>query len=245
MKEFIKINKLGTLQIDKILFESHYPILFTCVNESSDLFLCICCQANKDGKRWLITKTIPQTVIKILKDEITLREAFLQFTDIQYTVFSNSEVTTIKENDLSDWDYENSIYLPEKDEYMEVEDGEFDEEILYYEKLRNDNYKEIKLEKVFSPSIDKFIESELNVKDIFSISVKDDIFTHSEVFTQTFNNVLEIYINKAETYEINYNKKVKMENLYKKTFSSFLEAKSFVQGYIIYQKEDDNSVAAA
>ncbi len=51
MQEFIKIDKLGTLQIDKILFESHYPILFTCVNEINELFLCTCCHANKEGKK--------------------------------------------------------------------------------------------------------------------------------------------------------------------------------------------------
>ena len=68
MKPFMKIDKLGELRIDVVLFESYYPILFTCLNENNDLFLCVCCQSNKEGRKWLITKTTPNIVVKVLKD---------------------------------------------------------------------------------------------------------------------------------------------------------------------------------
>ena len=39
MEEFIKLDKFGQLFIDKILFESYFPIVFTCLNEEKDVFI--------------------------------------------------------------------------------------------------------------------------------------------------------------------------------------------------------------
>ena len=39
MKEFIKLEKYGHLYIDKVLFESYFPIIFTCVNDNKDIFI--------------------------------------------------------------------------------------------------------------------------------------------------------------------------------------------------------------
>ncbi len=141
--EFMEIKDLGCLKFDKILFESYYPILFTCKNEKEQLFLCSCCQKNKKGTKWLITETKPEIIIKILTDKITLRNGFLSNKNSQITVFINSSSEkVINKNDPIDWDEEISIYLPDKDEYMDVEDGEFKEEIEYYNNLvKNDEFK--------------------------------------------------------------------------------------------------------
>ena len=140
MNEFIKLNNHGMLKIDKILFKSYYPILFTCLDYNGNLFLCLCCQANRYGKKWLITRTTPRLIISILRNEITLREAFIQFEDTRYTVISNENEIKIIENDPVDWDYNKSNCLPDKDEYIDAEEGEFKEEISYYTKQLNDNY---------------------------------------------------------------------------------------------------------
>ena len=39
MKKFITLNKYGELYIDKILFETYFPIIFTCKNENNDIFI--------------------------------------------------------------------------------------------------------------------------------------------------------------------------------------------------------------
>ena len=135
MEDFMEVGELGRLKIDKIIFESFYPILFTCVNEKQQLFLCVCCQANEEGKKWLITRTTPQIMIDILTDRLTLREAFCKIKDIQYTVLHNSNKIKIINGDKNDWDYEKSYILPDKDEYLEAEEGEFDEEIAYYQEI--------------------------------------------------------------------------------------------------------------
>lgn len=38
MKEFIKLDKYGQLYIDRVLFESYFPIIFTCVNDNNEIF---------------------------------------------------------------------------------------------------------------------------------------------------------------------------------------------------------------
>lgn len=47
MKKFIKLDSYGQLYIDKILFESYFPIIFTCVNDNKDIFISVCCQNNE------------------------------------------------------------------------------------------------------------------------------------------------------------------------------------------------------
>lgn len=126
------IKDLGELKIDKILFASSYPILFTCINDENDLFICCCCKNDISGRKWLVTKSTPSIIIDLLSDKITIREAFLQFKDVQYSVNKlNNKIDVFKNNE--DWN-DNSIFLPDN-ECMEVEDGEFDEEIEYYKNV--------------------------------------------------------------------------------------------------------------
>lgn len=67
MKPFIATKRNGVLTIDKILFESYYPILFTCKNEFNDIFVCLCCQHNQNGIKWLVGKTDNSYIMQLLK----------------------------------------------------------------------------------------------------------------------------------------------------------------------------------
>lgn len=127
-----KLDKYGELIIDRVIFETNYPILFVCVNEMKELFLCVCCQNNAQGKRWLLTKSSEENIIRMLEDRISIREAFLENKDSQITVFQG-ERFEVREHSELEWG-ESSIYLPKKGEYMEAEPAEFDEEIAYYRK---------------------------------------------------------------------------------------------------------------
>lgn len=91
MDEFVIVPKLGMLRYDKIFFETYYPVLFTCRDNENNLFLCVCCQCNKDGKKWLLSKTTPDIIIKILKNKTTMREAFLVFKDVRLSIYWNKE----------------------------------------------------------------------------------------------------------------------------------------------------------
>lgn len=167
MEKFMKINEIGDLWVDKVFFECNYPMLFTCLNEDKEMFLCTCCQANRNGMKWLLTKTTPQIVIGILKDMITLRDAFVKNLDSQISVLLYNGEYIVTEHNTEDWDYETSIYLPDKDEYLEADEGEFDEEIAYYELMMDYSYNEIKTKKVSVRDIEPKLQIEEEIKEHF------------------------------------------------------------------------------
>lgn len=137
------LKYLGYLKIDKVFFEASYPILFTCRNQREDLFLCSCCTVRKNLKKWLVTQTTPEIILKLLKDEITIRDSFLNKTEEKYSIIlENDEYKVIKKDEF-DWS-EESYYLPDPNEYMEAEEDEFEEEIEYYENINKEITKEIK-----------------------------------------------------------------------------------------------------
>lgn len=169
MTEFISNEKTGVLKIDRIIFESAYPILFVCSNEEKELFLCVCCQNNRKGKKWLISKTSSETIVKMLKDEIPIRDAFLENRDCKITVDRmNGETNVYFDND--DW-LEDSIYLPKKGEYLEAEPDEFSEEIAYYQSRKNISYSE-RYSNVLSKEGEMQSDPEL-LTDDFSLIVSD------------------------------------------------------------------------
>ena len=126
-----------TITKDRILFEGAYPILFTCKNENDDLFLCVCCQFSGGIKKWLIVKSSANTIIKMLKDEITIRDAFMEAdaTNRYSVVSTDYNSYTVEVNNLDDWNETYSIFLPTYGCFMDVEDGEFDEDLEYFNSL--------------------------------------------------------------------------------------------------------------
>ena len=130
MKEFVKTKDKGQLYIDKVLFESNIPILFVCKNKEEELFLCVCCQSNINGKKWLISSVDEETLILLLSDKISIRDAFLRDDSFRISVVSNDSGIWMG-YDESDWQ-EDSVYLPKRGAFMETEEGEYEEELEYY-----------------------------------------------------------------------------------------------------------------
>lgn len=127
---FIELEKYGKLYVDRILFESYCPVIFTCVNASNEIFICVCCRRDKAGCKWLIGKTTRENIIKTLQDEITMRQLLLEYSSGRITLDRVDSKYVISYNN-SDWN-EDSPYLPQPDSYMYAEDGEFDDEIAYF-----------------------------------------------------------------------------------------------------------------
>lgn len=136
MKEnFFECKELGRLEIERVLFSSNYPILFTCRNEKNELYLCACCQANEAGKKWMLAETNSDNIVQMLENEITMREAFILPNKKRYSIFTSGirdTMTVIKNEDSEEWDADNSIDLPDKGEYIDAEEDEFIEEISFY-----------------------------------------------------------------------------------------------------------------
>ncbi len=133
MKEFIDLDKYGQLYMDKVLFESYFPVIFTCINDNKDIFIGVCCQNNEKGCKWMLGKTDGISMIKMLRDESTIRQLLLECSSGKISVDYVDHRYSIAYHNL-DWD-EESLYLPKEDSYMYAENGEFEEEIAYFASL--------------------------------------------------------------------------------------------------------------
>lgn len=77
---FRRIPDFSSIVLDKILFESKYPVMFTCKNKKN-VYLFICCLMTADKVEWIGTKTTYDNLIRLLENKITIREAFLNITE--------------------------------------------------------------------------------------------------------------------------------------------------------------------
>ena len=118
-KIFRKIPDFQKVILDTILFESKYPVLFTCKNDK-DIYLFICCFVNSEKTKWIGTRTTYDNLINLLENKITIRNA--------------SEIP--------------DEILPTVGEYMDAEE-EYEEEIAEFKKRnKNNEYLQLSLSKV-------------------------------------------------------------------------------------------------
>ncbi len=139
-KKFLSTEKYGELYIEKVFFESYYPIIFSCVNRQRDLFLVVCSQNDRSGIKWLIPRTSPEDIIQLLSNKITIRNLLLKAAD-KFSIDYQKGKYIINES-TTDFD-EDSLYLPAEDSFMEAEDGEFDE---WINSKRQEQYSELRRE---------------------------------------------------------------------------------------------------
>ena len=173
-----EFKEIGKLRLDRVLFESYHPILFTCLNEKNELFLCVCCQADKERKKWLITTVRPSTVVDMLLNRITIRDAFLIDNGKKYSIiyrYDHCEYA-LEDNNLVDWDIEKSIYLPTAGEYMDTEDDEFSQEISYFTDMMIQSISSLEMKE----NIHKKIT--LSIQDMTKYQIPDEF--NSKTYTR-------------------------------------------------------------
>lgn len=137
---FLENEIIGKLYIEQVFLYTSYPIIFTCRNTSHELYLCVCCRSNCDGKKWLLSQIDENIILSMLEDKITIRDAFLNYDKKRFSVYSGNPYHVIAD-DEEDWNPDKSISLPDAGEYMDVDEGEFDEEIEFYKNIINEKSK--------------------------------------------------------------------------------------------------------
>lgn len=144
---FRKIPDFCNIVLDTILFESKYPVMFTCKNKS-DLYLFICCLVNAEKVEWIGTMTTYDNLIELLENKITIRDSFLNVAENKIIISYNGkevDYKIVKGSDVPD------NLLPTAGEYMEAEEGEYEEEIALF-KQQNAN-----IEYLIKPRINRFV----------------------------------------------------------------------------------------
>jgi len=140
---FKNIPDVGNLNLDRILFEFEYtPIIFTCRDLKNDFYLCLCADIRKI-QEWIITPISPELLKRMLKDKITIYDAFKLSDEkkimAQYTKKDGISYKKVNFNNIDD------MLLPDKDEFLEDEDSfsdyieELEESSLSYSLLNNEN----------------------------------------------------------------------------------------------------------
>lgn len=137
-KIFQKVPSLSKIKLDKVLFEAKYPVLFTCKDDNG-IYLFICFFVNFEKMEWIGTKTSYDNLIDLLENKVTIRDAFLNVTSDKMLITYNGDNVTCEIKESRDIPEE---ILPTAGEYMDAEDGEFDEEIAAF-KEQNQNIEYI------------------------------------------------------------------------------------------------------
>lgn len=233
MKEFIKLELYGQLYIDKVLFESYFPIIFTCINDNKEIFISVCCQNNEKGCKWLLGKTNGVSIIRMLKDEITIRQLLLECSSEKISVdyVENSYIVAYNN---SDWN-ENSPYLPKEDSYMYAEDGEYKEETNYFSLMDDHVHYNPEYYKCVAEAlgtINKGIELLAEACTIGNILISSEVVSILKVYGELSTN----FVSNIE----NYMDQEKYKSVFNNTLSILSENLS-----IKVKSDDNHSVDAA
>ena len=189
---FASVPGYGDLYLEEILFEDECPMLFILRSKNENLrFVCVCCDFRKE-QRWIITPIEIPDIIALLKDKITIRDAFTHLNSKEYIV-------GVWKNGYSDVEYKTCAFeqvpesdLPTADVYLEA-DGEFEEYITRLQRIK----------KIIVGNSDCFIK-------------KDWSYMQYETKCRFFENILT----SAKTiygYEAQYNENSALRSLPKNT----------------------------
>lgn len=175
---FRKIPGFKRIDLDTILFESKYPILFTCKNDE-EIYLFICYFVDSEKIKWIGTKTTYENLINLLENKITIRNAFLNETNIKIMIEYNGNEVKYK--------FENVDKIPDKilpieGEYMDSEEDEYIEEINEFKKRnknieyvirpRTSKFLHLKYSTISTLDFERYIEMNFDTKNAFCYPIK-------------------------------------------------------------------------
>lgn len=185
-KTMFNIPEIGSLYYDTIFLCASEPILYTCLDDLNNLYLCVFCEESAKQRKWLVAPVSPDNIIDMLEDKITIRDCFLASDKDKYSFIYKNNKLSFKINDKGDWDANKSPSLPVKGAFMEADEDEFTEEIEYFESLVTKN-------KVFTQIGTQRIDDTL--LDDNNLTPTFDIENISVVYSNSIDN--EVSINKS------------------------------------------------
>lgn len=127
-KKFLpKTPLLPQLNYDLILFESTTPLLFTCTDDSDNLYVSTCYCSTGKQREWVVSHTTPSKILDLLLNKITIRQLFDSEDSLFVVSITQGEASyKTKRVPLEDID---SHILPTAGYRLDAEPGEYDSEI--------------------------------------------------------------------------------------------------------------------
>ena len=112
---FNNVIQLGKLYLEHVFYEfESEPILFSCVDEEKNIYLCLCCEI-RYKQRWVITECEISVLKALIEEKIDVATAFLMTSDvivIDMDLQGNETSHLVKRDDIDELD------LPEKGTYI-------------------------------------------------------------------------------------------------------------------------------
>lgn len=105
-----------------------------CYLHAKMIKIYICYYVNSEKIKWIGTRTTYDNLIDLLENKITIRDAFLNVTNNKIMIEYNGKAVEYELKKSSEIPDE---ILPTVGEYMDVEEGEYEEEIVEFKKRNN------------------------------------------------------------------------------------------------------------
>lgn len=124
---FENVPCYGDLKMEQIIVDYVYPLLFVLKDKLGNRYLCICFDT-RGKQQWIATPISVNDLIDILTNKLTLSKPFEDANSKKIYAVRNYEtkIDSFKIVNAFDISPDN---IPEKGEYLESEDGEWDEYI--------------------------------------------------------------------------------------------------------------------
>ena len=113
------------IKLKYIFLENDFPVLFSCTDDYNNDYLGCYSAVEDNHLKFTISKVSPLTILKVLKNEMFLYDAFKNSQlNYIYTLRKNTEVEIVHKVE--------DKYLPCKNEYLDAKKDEYSAEITYY-----------------------------------------------------------------------------------------------------------------
>lgn len=121
------------LKIEKIIFESWYPILFTCrLNDA--LYICNCCSKNGNETIWLLNNTNNKSIVDLLLNKRSIKDVLMEGEE-KIVITSNNGCYFLGSN--KNYWLPDSKYLPKENVFLDYNKNEIEDIINFYKSKDN------------------------------------------------------------------------------------------------------------
>lgn len=118
---FKSVPNIGDLNLLEVFLDfENIPVLFLCADSQHSLYLCLCSEIRKI-QTWTISKITADVLVDMLKDNITIYQAFAMIDEYKYLAkYTKEDGISYKAVKFENIPVEN---LPDQNEYLENEEN--------------------------------------------------------------------------------------------------------------------------
>ena len=91
---FNNIPQIGDLKLEHTFYEYEEAVLFVCIDNSGNRYLCSCTRL---GEQWLIGRITVSRLVSMIEKSLTLEEAFLQCDPLFFLQWDGKKLIRLPE----------------------------------------------------------------------------------------------------------------------------------------------------